>query len=147
MRTIKLLALTLFLTLSSSLMAQVSMQINIGTPPQWGPVGYTEMRYYYLPGVDAYYDVQSSMFIYYYGGVWIHRNRLPSQYRNYDLYSGYKIVLSDYRGNTPYAHFKEHRSKYNKGYRGIPQRTIGEKPGNGNQKSKHGKQKGGKHKN
>jgi hypothetical protein len=154
MKIFKAAALIVLLTLSSSLMAQVSLQINFGTQPQWGPQGYTEVRYYYLPAVEAYYDIQSSMFIYYDHGHWIHRNYLPGRYRNYDLYNGYKIVLTDYRGDSPYTHFKDHRSHYNRSYRGAPQRTIGEhpgkqNPGNQNHRQKHNRhpQRGGKHKN
>ncbi len=91
--------------------------------------GYSGARYYYLPDVEAYYDVQSSMFIYYEGGVWVHRGYLPARYRNYDLYGGYKVVMTDYRGNTPYTHFAEHKTKYGRGYHREAQRTIGERPG------------------
>jgi hypothetical protein len=125
----------MFLLMAGLSQAQLSVNINIGTPPQWGPLGYTEVRYYYLPAVEAYYDVQTTTFIYYTGGVWVRRYNLPSRYRNYDLYGGYKVVMSDYRGETPYIHFTDHKTKYNRSYRGIPQRTIGEKPGRGNSKS------------
>lgn len=124
--------------------AQVSVNVNIGSPPLWGPVGYTEVQYYYLPDVEAYYDVHSSMFIYFAGGAWIHRASLPSRYRSYDLYGGYKVVMTDYRGDAPYTHFKEYKTKYKKGYHGPAQKTIGEKPGKGNSggknsgESKHG---------
>ena len=139
----------MMLFLAISLHAQVSVNVNIGVPPPWGPVGYTTVRYYYLPDVEAYYDVQSSMFIYYGGGVWVHRAYLPAQYKNYDLYGGYKVVMKDYHGNAPYAHFKEHKVKYAKGYHGGPQRTIGERPGKGHPDSKssyenhHGDNNGG----
>ena len=114
--------------------AQVSVNVNIGSPPLWGPVGYTEVQYYYLPDVEAYYDVHTSMFIYYYGGVWIHRAFLPTHYRYYDLYSGYKVVLTDYHDQKPNIHFKKQKVKYFKGYKGENQKTIGEKPGKGNNK-------------
>ena len=138
MKAFKLVLLGAALFLMSTLQAQVSVSINIGSPPAWGPVGYSDVRYYYLPDVEAYYDVQTAMFIYYGSGAWIHRTYLPSRYRHYDLYHGYKVVMHDYHGNTPYNHFKEHKMKYAKGYKGQQQKTIGEKPGRGNsnQKSK-----------
>lgn len=132
MKVLKLFAVTLLLFFATSMQAQVSVSVNIGTPPMWGPVGYTAVHYYYLPDVEAYYDVQNSMFIYYGGGAWLHRRYLPAQYKNYDLYRGYKVVMTDYHGNTPYTHFKEHKMKYYKGYHGQNQRTIGEHPGQGN---------------
>ena len=108
--------------------AQVSINVNIETPPSWGPQGYDDSRYYYLPDIDVYYDVNQSVFIYDNGGKWIREKRLPSRYRNYDLYSGYKVVLSDYRGDSPYSYHTKHRASYPKGYHGKPQKNRGEKP-------------------
>jgi uncharacterized protein YigA (DUF484 family) len=34
--------------------------------------------------------------------------------RIYDLYSSYKVVLTDYRGDAPYGHFKEHKHNIQK---------------------------------
>ena len=134
MNILKLTVLGIVLFLSTSVKSQVT--VNIGSPPLWGPVGYTDVRYYYLPDVEAYYDVQSSMFIYFGNGVWLRRAYLPGHYRNYDLYDGYKVVITDYRGNEPYIHFHDHKVKYKKGYRGGSQKTIGQKPGKGNSPKK-----------
>jgi len=128
MKSLRLIVVGMLMFFAVSVEAQISVNINLGTPPQWGPSGYTDVRYYYLPDVEAYYDVPSSMFIYFNGVSWVHRSYLPSRYRNYDLYNGYKVVMTDYRGNTPYVHFKEYKSKYAKGYRGQPQKNYGERP-------------------
>ena len=128
MRLLKLLSIGMFFFFVNTTKAQVSVNINIGSPPAWGPAGYTEVRYYYLPDLEVYYDIESTVFIYYSDGVWIRRAYLPSRYNNYDLYGGYKVVISDYRGNTPYVHFKHHKVKYAKGYKGPSQKTIGQKP-------------------
>ena len=125
MKKIKQLTFGVLLMLSCSTQAQLSVSLHIGTPPPWGPAGYNDVRYYYLPDIEAYYDVRSSMFIYLSGNRWVHRPHLPGRYRNYDLYGGYKVVMNDYRGNSPYSHFREHRMKYAHGYRGNPQRDIG----------------------
>ena len=109
--------------------AQVLININTGKPPPWGPVGYSEARYYYLPDVESYYDIPATQFICFVKGKWVHRDRLPSRYRNYDLYDGYKVVITDYKGKAPYRHFDENKAEYAKGFRGPAQQTIGEKPG------------------
>ena len=132
MKTLKLIILATVLLLAGTSNAQVSFSLNIAAPPMWGPVGSPEVRYYYLPDVESFYDVHSSMFIYFDGGSWIHRSYLPGRYKNYDLYGGYKVVMNDYHGNTPYSHYKEYKSKYARGYRGHGQKTIGERPGNHN---------------
>ena len=132
MKQLKIIVIGVIILLSYTTKAQLSVNVNIGSPPLWGPVGYNDYRYYYLPDVEAYYDVQSSMFVYFGDGVWVHSAYLPGSYRNYDLYNGYKVVITDYRGNEPYVHFHNHKIKYKKGYRGGPQKTIGQKPGGGN---------------
>jgi len=108
--------------------AQVSINVNIGTPPSWGPEGNDDSRYYYLPDIDTYYDVSQSQYIYVNNGQWIRERRLPVKYRQYDLYSGYKVVLNDYKGNSPYLYHKKHRANYPKGYHGKPQKNRGSKP-------------------
>lgn len=125
MRKLKLLVFGMLLMLAGSTQGQLSVRLNIGTPPAWGPAGYNSVRYYYLPDVEAYYDVRASMFIYMSGNRWVRRSHLPDRYRNYDLYGGYKVVMNDYHGNAPYSHFREHRMRFAHGYRGNPQRNIG----------------------
>ncbi len=147
MKTLKLLTIGLVLCLSSVVQAQVSVNVNIGSPPLWGPVGYTEVQYYYLPDVEAYYDVHTSMFIYFVDGIWIHRAYLPKRYRGYDLYNGYKVVLVDYHGNSPYNNHNFYKNQYKKGYRGAVQKTNGAHPGKGNSNmNKPAKNSGNNHK-
>ena len=152
MKNLKLLLFAFVLMASANSIGQVSVNVNIGTPPMWAPVGYASEPFYYLPDVEAYYDVRQSQFIYYTGGNWIHARYLPGAYRNYDLYNGYKVVLTDYRGDRPYMYFKDHKQKYYKGYKGSPQKTIGVrggKPrsvgngGGGNKNVSHGNPGGG----
>jgi hypothetical protein len=131
MKALKLLIVIMALFLAGTIQAQVSVNVNIGAPPMWGPVGYSNVQYYYLPDVEAYYDVPSSMFIYQSGGVWIHRTYLPVRYRNYDLYNGYKVVMTDYHGNKPYYRHNDYKVRYAKGYHGPAQRNIGSRPAKG----------------
>lgn len=128
MKTLKLIAVGIFLFASSLMQAQVSVNVTIGSPPSWGPVGYSNVHYYYLPDVQAYYDIRASQFIFFNNGIWIRARYLPGTYRNYDLYSGYKVVLTDYHGSHPYYYFNSHKAKYHKGYKGSPQKTIGKNP-------------------
>jgi len=137
----KKLGIALILLMSVFAQAQVSVNVNIGTPPNWGPQGYDNSRYYYLPDIDIYYDVAQSQFIYDNNGRWIRENRLPSRYRQYDLYGGYKVVLNDYRGNAPYTYHSKHRANYPKGYHGKPQKNRGNKPEKNNKEYHNKKDK------
>ena len=127
MKTLKLLAVGIILLVSSATQAQVSVSLNIGTAPSWGPSGYAQAEYYYLPDVQAYFDIRASQFIFFGNGRWVRSRYLPRQYRNYDLNSGYKVVLNNYHGNRPYSNFNNDRKRYYKGYRGENQRTIGQR--------------------
>ncbi|MDP4272354.1 MAG: hypothetical protein Q8909_19865, partial [Bacteroidota bacterium] len=104
MKPSRLIVAGLAILLAGAMEAQVSVNVNIGARPAWGPVVEREVRYYYLPEVEAYYDIPSAMFIYADNGRWVHRHQLPGRFRDYDLYRGRKIVINDYRGNSPYTH-------------------------------------------
>jgi hypothetical protein len=144
MKTLKLIAIGIILLVSSATQAQVSVNVNIGSPPSWGPAGYAEVEYYYLPDIQAYYDLRGSQFIYFGSVQWIRSKYLPKKYRNYDLYGGYKVVLNDYRGRKPYTYFKQHKAKYHKGYKGKPQISIGTRNDNHDNRYSKGKPKGNK---
>jgi len=132
MKTLKLVVIGILLFFTGSVQAQISVHLSLGTPPPWGPAGYSDVRYYYLPDVEAYYDVPSSVFIYFNGVSWVRRSSLPGRYRNYDLYRGYKVPMSDYRGDRPYSNFRQHKTLYARGYHGSEQHNLGNRPDEGN---------------
>ncbi|WP_316840010.1 hypothetical protein [Pedobacter gandavensis] len=98
-----------FISLRSS--AQVSINVNIGSQPLWGPVGYDYVDYYYLPDVESYYYVPKRQFIYFDNGRWNFSVSLPSRYRGYDLYNGYKVVINS---RDAYRNFDNDRVRYAK---------------------------------
>ena len=100
--------------------AQVSVNINIGAQPVWGPVGYDYVDYYYMPDIETYYYVPTHQFIYLSGSRWIFATTLPVRYRSYNIYSGYKVVINEPR---PYLHFATHKVKYAK-YKGNNGRQV-----------------------
>ncbi|KQC01155.1 hypothetical protein [Pedobacter sp. Hv1] len=91
--------------------AQVSVSINIGSQPQWGPRGYDYVDYYYLPEVQSYYHVPTRRFVYLDRNRWVHRKSLPNRYRNYDLYQGRKIVINRPR---PYLEHHVYQTNYSR---------------------------------
>lgn len=102
--------------------AQVSFSlgVNIGSQPDWGPVGYDTANYYYMPDINSYYDVPNHQFIYLSGNTWTRSGSLPSQYRNYDLYNGYKVVINQ---KDPWRNNNTYRTRY-ASYRGRHGQTI-----------------------
>jgi len=93
--------LSIGLLLSMPSYAQVHVSFNIGLQPAWGPVGYDYVQYYYIPDIDAYYDVNRHVYIYLDGGRWVTRGYLPPRYRDVDLYTVHKVVVNE---RNPWMH-------------------------------------------
>ncbi|MBF6608555.1 MAG: hypothetical protein ITG00_07430 [Flavobacterium sp.] len=128
------------LLFSLAAQGQVSVNINTGPAPSWGPAGYSNATYYYLPDVETYYDVRRREYVYLKQSKWVRSSSLPLAYRQYDLYNGYKVVFTH---ADPYRSFATHKVKYKKGYKGKPQKNIGNN-GKGNGKVGHPGYKGPK---
>ncbi|QEC69766.1 hypothetical protein FRZ67_21600 [Panacibacter ginsenosidivorans] len=119
-----LLATTLFIGsmiyTSADAQVRVSLHANIGNQPQWGPAGYDYAQFYYLPDLDMYYDVQARRFVYLDRGRWVYATALPVNYRNYDLYGGYKVVVNRDR---PFMYHDYDRNHYRK-FRNYRNRQV-----------------------
>lgn len=119
-----LFIIALFISVSSfynTIEAQnISVNINIGRQPAWGPVGYDYASYYYFPDIDCYYDVNVGMFYYMNRGRWVSARYLPYAYRNYDLYGLYKVVLNV---NEPWRYHRNHYRDYSR-YRGYHNQIV-----------------------
>ncbi len=118
MKTVKLIIAGIFLFLFNLSFSQVSINVNIGTPVVRVPVQYSNVDYYYLPDVQAYYDIRASQYIYLNQGNWCRASYLPGPYRDYDLYRGRKVILNDYHGSRPYVYYNNHKAKYHNYYKG-----------------------------
>jgi len=90
----------------------VGLSVNIGSQPCWGPSGYDHAEYYYLPDIECYYNIKRHQFVYMDGPKWIFSSSLPPMYSNFNLNTGYKVVLNG--DPKPYLHFAEHREQYSR---------------------------------
>lgn len=98
----------------------ISVNINIGNQPAWGPVGYDYAEYYYMPDLNIYYNIDLSLFYYFNRGRWISARYLPYSYRNYDLYHMYKVVIND---RDPWHHNSIHVRNYSR-YKGVRNQVV-----------------------
>ena len=99
---------------STNAQVRVGVNINIGDQPPWRAPGYDYVEYYYLPDIECYYDVPRRQFVYLDGSNWMYSSSLPYWCSDYNLYSGYKVVV-----NRPYAY------RYHNDYRvRYPRRTT-----------------------
>jgi len=106
----------LFLLSSSDVSAQIRVNININSQPQWGPEDYDYVEYYYLPEVGIYYYAPSAQFIYRHGNRWVYTYKLPYQYRSLNLYSTYKVVINKPRPYLRHNYYSSHYKKYRKSH-------------------------------
>jgi hypothetical protein len=148
MKRMKFILLATLFVVSFKTEAQVSVNVNIGTPPVWAPRNALAVHYYYLPDIEVYYDVPARRYIYMRNGNWFRSAALPAQYRNYNLYHGRTVYITNYRGNYPYYYFKQHKVKYHKSNNNAYQKSNG----NGNYKGNNhdngnGNYEGNKHDN
>lgn len=99
---------------------KVNISFNIGSQPVWGPVGYDYVQYYYMPDIDVYYYVPTQRYVYLDRGRWIFSPYMPVRYRNYDLFSTYKVVINEPRA---YLHHNVHVVNYQK-YKGNNNKQV-----------------------
>lgn len=129
MKTMKLMLSAALLFAVGATQAQVEAKSSTTTTttttktlPDWGVAGADDARYYYLPDLETYYDVRTGEYVYMNNGSWSRNKVLPEQYKTYDLYDTYKVVLTD--DKEPFAEYDKMKVKYAKGYKGDPQKTI-----------------------
>lgn len=91
--------------------AQISVSVNLGSRPHYHDRYENEARYYYLPEIETYYDIQAGIYIFNSSRGWVRSSYLPEYCSNYDVNRGYRVALT-YIGYTPYADFNFHKQKY-----------------------------------
>ncbi len=72
----------------------------------------TEIRYYYFPNIQAYFDLNEKVYLYKDNGEWIEAEELPKYYGGYSLYNKARVSITDYVGDEPYLHLETHKKLY-----------------------------------
>jgi hypothetical protein len=104
----------LVLFLANTAQAQLSVHINIGSPPVWAPPAEAHVvRYYYIPEEDSYYDAVRRGYYYDDGRRWTFSTSLP--YGNFDIGSLHHVAVR-YYGDQPYTYFSDQRYTYVRRY-------------------------------
>ncbi|MBA3829011.1 MAG: hypothetical protein H0X33_08750 [Taibaiella sp.] len=114
MRKFIMLSCLLIAVLSNTSHAQMNNGNNIMTQPLWGPVGYDYVEYYYLPDIDAYYNVPGAQYVYLDKKHWVIVKDLPLRYKNFNFYGAHKVVMNEPK---PYMNYRANKVKYAQ-YRG-----------------------------
>lgn len=72
----------------------------------------TEIRYYYFPNIQAYFDLNEKVYLYKDKGEWIEAEELPKYYGGYSLFKNARVSITDYLGDEPYLFIEVHKKLY-----------------------------------
>jgi len=72
----------------------------------------TNVRYYYYPNLEAYFDNLELVYIYKVNGQWEKAENLPTNYGGYSLFNKVRVNITDYDGDEPYQLIKTHKKMY-----------------------------------
>ncbi len=83
------------------------------TPPSWAPASgnLTNVRYYYLPDCDAYYDASNQQFYSMSNGAWISSGSVPGSCAGTDLSQDFVVMLNN-TTNQPWLNNSFYQSNY-----------------------------------
>ncbi len=62
---------------SAQVDVNADVNANMDVQPEWGPSGYDNAEYYYLPDIETYYCVPTRMFTWFENGQWVSSPYLP----------------------------------------------------------------------
>lgn len=111
MKNIQIILVAFIILFSFESNAQISVSVNLGSRPQYHDRYENESRYYYLPEIETYYDIQAGIYIFNSSRGWVRSSHLPEYCSNYDVNRGYRVALT-YNGYRPYSDFNFHKQKY-----------------------------------
>lgn len=83
-----------------------------------------ELRYYYFPNMQAYYDMKEQLFHYQVNNEWTTSEALPKYYGGYSLFKNEKVIITDYDGDNPEQFIKAHKEMYPYNPKGRIKRPV-----------------------
>lgn len=118
MKTIHYLILATFMSLSTFSSAQTSINPDLSLEAQSivdeGAIH--NIRYYYYPNLQAYFDTDTGTYLYIANNQWIEGNEIPKGLRGYSLMNKQRVAITDYSGDEPYDVFSKHKELYPANY-------------------------------
>lgn len=99
-------------------------QIELNTVDVSNNYKYEDVRYYYYPNLQAYFDTKVGMYLYQENGEWIESEELAPTFRGYSLKNGQYVMIKDYTGDEPYTLLAQHKAQYPADYSSRPKRDV-----------------------
>ena len=73
---------------------------------------FVEVRYYYYPNMEAYFDTQRALYIVKQNGVWTTSETIDLTTKGYCVRNGAYEMIKDYSGDEPQALLTVHKLKF-----------------------------------
>lgn len=83
-----------------------------------------ELRYYYFPNMQAYYDMKKEQYHYQNNKTWIIASELPLNYGGYSLYKKERVVITDFDGEQPEQFIRIHKKMFPYNPKGRVKRPV-----------------------
>lgn len=120
MKTITTLILGMMMISFNSAQAQIELD-GVDVTSNYK---YEEVRYYYYPNLQAYFDTKVGLYLYVENGEWVESERLAPTFRGYSLKNGQYVMIKDYTGEEPYTLLEQHKAQFPADYSSRPKREI-----------------------
>ncbi len=72
----------------------------------------SKAKFHYYPNLRAYFNTETSEYVYEVNKTWITSKEIPSGYRGYSIYNNHRVELIGYHGDKPYENISEHTQQY-----------------------------------
>jgi hypothetical protein len=72
----------------------------------------SEIRYYYYPNLQAYFDIQTQLYIVKQNGSWSTSKTIDVNSRGYCLRNGFHVPLKGFVADEPYLNIKQHKLSF-----------------------------------
>lgn len=112
MKRIAFLVLGLIIFTTQFAFAQVSLDTIFIKTKKKTTVVFEQVRYYYFPNLQAYFDTTQKQYLYYQDSTWVTSETLPPITRGYSFRNGLYVMIKDYFGETPYSLYDLHKKLY-----------------------------------
>lgn len=91
--------------------AQKSKKPDDSTP-LIDPISNCQLRYYYFPNLEAYYDTQKKIYYFKENSQWTTAEEIPEGYRGYSLYNRIYVFVTNYDDEIITQFIDIHKKKH-----------------------------------
>ena len=112
MKKMKKICLAIMVLMMQITFAQKGAKTPDAGVPLFNKETNCQLRYYYFPNLEAYFDTQKRIYYYKENGEWISADEIPNGYRGYSLFNKIYVYITDYDDDIICQFIDQHKKKY-----------------------------------